>query len=43
MATHGVFVDVIGPLGLEEEEWAEDETGDEERKDGDSDEAPEVD
>jgi hypothetical protein len=41
-AANDVFVDVIGPLALEERERAEDEGGDEQGEEGDANEAPEM-
>lgn len=37
-----MFLNVIGPLVLKEEEWTEDEAGDDEREKSDANEAPEV-
>lgn len=42
LASDDVFIDVIGPFALKEEERAEDEGGDDKREDGDADETPEV-
>ncbi len=42
VASYDVVVDVIGPLILKRDERAEDEGGDEEREQGDAEEAPEV-
>ena len=41
-ASYDVVIDMVGPFALKDEEWAEDEAGDEEGKEGDADEAPEI-